>query len=367
MAIAAPIIILGAGALALLAMSSKKNTGSSPGTAIVPATPGASNSATSAEAVKQAQAQSYQAEVVKALSLMGVNPETAEVTGTPSEESIQYGSALVARMKGDGFVQESQMLNVYVQRAIAKRPAATVVAIPSIPPALQQELNNVLKYSKDPAVLRKVAAALKKLPNAATDQTIINTVEMVEEMASQIEAQLKTADAIRQVDVVINNPSAPVTITSSTTNAGSNPATVTNPIDSIKPAAAPKSPVETQADLMVAHLHRVQNTYGIPPKSKGKEDGNVIRKFQTLAKLGSPDGKPGPGTLVAAAAAGQYNLPYVMYWPKSATKQKVLDYRAALEAIASKLEGTNPSAAEELRMSAARERGQAGIVGAMPA
>jgi hypothetical protein len=377
MAIAAPIIILGAGALALLAMSSKKsgsnitalpgeNSGGitpQPGDILAP--PG------TPAAEKQTKAQGYQAEVIKALTLMGVNPETAEVTGTPSEESIQYGSGLVARMKADGFVVESQMMNAYVQKAIAKRPAAPTVVIPSIPANLQQELNNVVKYSKDPAKLREVAGALKKLPGAVSDPNIVNSIAMLEEMAAQIEAQLKNADAIQKIDVVINSPTAPITITTNKTDATSNPGTTINPAvpppvpDAPPPAA--KSPVETSADLMVAHLHRLQNTYGIPPKSKGKEDTNLVKKFQSLAKLTSPDGKAGPGTLAAAATAGQYNLPYVMYWPKSATSKKVLEYRATLNAIADKLEATNPSGARELRLSASRERGQAGIVGAMPA
>lgn len=359
MAIAAPIIILGAGALALLAMSSKKSgvtalPGQDPGAGITPA------AASAAQAVK---AKSYQSEVVRALSAMGVNPETAEVTGTPSEESIQYGSGLVARMKADNFITEAQMLNVYVQRAIAKRPAASIVVIPSIPEALQQELNNVIKYSKDPTQLRKVADALKKLPGAAGDQNISNSIAMLEEMAAQIEAQLKNAEAIQKIDVVINSPTAPITINSDAT---SNPDTILKP-PVAPPSPASKTPVETCADTMIAHLHRLQNTYGIPPKCKGKEDQNLIKKFQSLAKLTSPDGKPGPGTLAAAATAGQYNLPYVMYWPKSATSKKVLEYRATLNAIADKLEATNPSGAEELRLSATRERGQAGIVGAMPA
>jgi hypothetical protein len=364
MAIAAPIIILGAGALALLAMSSKKTAVTPSGDAAKPTDILAPAGTPAAE--KQTKAQGYQAEVIKALSLMGINPETAEVTGTPSEEAIQYGSGLVTRMKNDGFVAESQMLNAYVQKAIAKRPAAAVVVIPSIPAALQQELNNVVKYSKDPAKLREVAAALKKLPGASGDPNIVNSIAMLEEMAAQIEAQLKNAEAIKKIDVVINSPSAPITITSNTTDATSAPGTIVNP--AVAPAvAAPKTPVETSADLMVAHLHRLQNTYGIPPKSKGKEDTNLIKKFQSLAKLTSPDGKPGPGTLAAAATAGQYNLPYVMYWPKGATKTKVLAYRATLNAIADKLEPTNPSGANELRLSATRERGQAGIVGPMPA
>lgn len=361
MAIAAPIIILGAGALALLAMSSKKKPGADTGTPTdILAPPGTK------QAEQQSKAQSYQAEVIKAIGLLGVNPETAEVTGTPSEESIQYASGLVARMKADGFVPESNMMNVYVQRAIAKRPAAAVVSIPSIPPALQQELNNVIKYSKDPAKLREVANALKKLPGAAGDPNIVNSIAMLDEMAAQIEAQLKNASAIQKIDVVINSPTAPITITADRTDATSPPGTVVNPATPPTPPA-PKSPVEVTADLMVAHLHRLQNTYGIPPKSKGKEDANLIKKFQSLAKLTSPDGKPGPGTLAAAATAGQYNLPYVMYWPKSATSAKVLAYRATLNAIADKLESTNPSGANELRLSATRERGQAGIVGPMPA
>lgn len=369
MALAAPVIILGAGLVALFAMSGKKSgaatASSNANTNTQPSTSSTPNVSTSTAT----KAQGYQVEVVKAIELLGVNPETYEIDGTPSDEAIQYASGLVARMRADKFVAEAAALESLVKKAVAKRPAPIAVAVPSIPLALQQELNNVIKYSKDPKQLQAVADALKKLPNASTDPTIKNTIEMVEEMVAQLQAQAAIATTVQNIDVVLQSPTAPVTIT--TTTAASNPATVLYPAAIATPApvtpvvTAPKSAVETAADLMVSHLLRLQTKYGMPG-AKGKEDLSTVKKFQSLANL-TADGKAGPGTMVAAAGYGQYNLPLVMYWTKSATAQNVYKYRDALNVIADKIASSNPSGANTLRASAANERGQAGIIGTKPA
>lgn len=295
------------------------------------------------------KATTYQAEVIAAIELLHYDPVSNSFNPAPSESSIQYVSGLVARMKADGFVAEAAALDKIVQAAIAvagKPP--TIVEVPSIPAALQKELDTALLYCKDPAKLRAIADALSKLPGAATNAQIQTAIQMLNQLAAQNQAQQQTAGTLQDIEVIIG-PVAP-----STTPAVTPPATA--------PTAVPKTPVETAADLMVAHLKRLQITAGDVMKSKGREDKNIVMKFQGLANL-TKDGKPGPGTLVAAAGHGQYELPLVMYWPTGATKQKVYDYRAALEALALKLDSTNPSGAKSLRASAAREKGQAGIVG----
>lgn len=306
-------------------------------------------------AVTQAEkAKSYQAEVIEALNQLGIDA-SGNITRPPTKEGIDYASGLVTRMKNDGFVAESNMLNDFVQKAIKLLPAPQIVTLPGIPTALQTEVNNAIQYSKDPVKLRALADALLALPGASENPDIKNTIEMVTQLAAQLQAQQVVATGVSEAEQILNQATAPNVAIPNV------PAATVPPITPVA-VAAPKSPVEIAADLMVAHLKRLQLSAGSVTAAKGKEDKAVVKKFQTLAKLSS-DGKPGPGTLVAAASFGQFELPLVMYWPTSATKQKVYDYRTALNQIADKLESTNESGASALRASAARERGQAGIVG----
>lgn len=98
-------------------------------------------------------------------------------------------------------------------------------------------------------------------------------------------------------------------------------------------------------------------------KAKGSQDQTLVKRFQELTNA-KQDGKPGPGTLVAAAQQGQGTLPLVFYWPTGATTQKVVDYRNALAALAQEAAQRGDVArAANLIDSANRERGQAGIVG----
>lgn len=309
--------------------------------------------------VQAQKATSYQAEVIAAIDMLHYDVNTGTFNPLPSESAIQYASGLSARMKADGFIAESMALDKMVTEAIfAKGKPPPTVVIPSIPPALQTQLDAAILYCKDPVKLREIADALSKLPGAATNAQIQTAIAMLNQLAAQNQAQQQTGSTLQDIDVILTGNTGGVTINLP------GPA-MANPIPTQKPpVAVPKTPVETAADLMVAHLKRLQIAAGDVKRAKGKEDKNIVKKFQSLAKLTS-DGKPGPGTLVAAAGHGQYELPYVMYWPTGATAQKVYDYRAALEALATKLDATDPVGAQQLRASAAREKGQAGIVGAL--
>lgn len=137
------------------------------------------------------------------------------------------------------------------------------------------------------------------------------------------------------------------------------------PVASVPLPGTAKTPIELAAEKMVSHLRALQNNAGGNVKAvKGKEDQFIVRQFQSMLG-GSVDGKPGPGTLLAAAIHGQSVLPFVMYWPTGATAARVHQYRNDLTNLANQSADPNRQAA--LIASAARERGQAGIVGAMPA
>jgi hypothetical protein len=137
-----------------------------------------------------------------------------------------------------------------------------------------------------------------------------------------------------------------------------------SPLPGVSPI--PRTPVEMAADAMVRNLKAVQAAYPFP-SVKGKEDQSIVKRFQA-AVGGGADGKAGPGTLLAAAVAGQSDLPLVMYWPTSASASRVLQYRNDINGVADRADaGGDHAGAAALRASAARERGQAGIVGPHPA
>lgn len=152
------------------------------------------------------------------------------------------------------------------------------------------------------------------------------------------------------------------------------PNIVTSQIPGLPPVAVPgvvpgpMTPVQAAAQAMVMNMKMVQNTYGMPG-AKGKEDKSVVQRFQSLATgTAKPDGLAGPGTLLNAATQGQTDLPIVMYWPKSAKAADVLSYRQGLLNLASQQQAAgNGLGAAQLTASAQKERGQAGIVGPMPA
>lgn len=117
------------------------------------------------------------------------------------------------------------------------------------------------------------------------------------------------------------------------------------------------------------HLFAVQSQYGMPA-AKGHEDVSIVKKFQAAFGTASPDGRAGPSTMMGAAHAGQTKLPLVMYWPKATTtspypgtKAGVIRYQDDLKSLARDLrEARNMTGADALDASAARERGQAGVV-----
>ena len=101
-------------------------------------------------------------------------------------------------------------------------------------------------------------------------------------------------------------------------------------------------------------------------KAKNKEDKSLVMAFQRGEGL-TADGKSGPGTVLKMAKYTG-DLPLVFYWPTSATQKNVLAYREAIREMADLHERDGRTTiADKLRAAATRERGQAGIVGVMPA
>jgi len=128
-----------------------------------------------------------------------------------------------------------------------------------------------------------------------------------------------------------------------------------------QPLPPAKSPREIAAEAAAVHLIELQKKHGVKG-SKGKEDLNIVKRFQKEAGL-TQDGKAGPGTLVAIAQSGTGQLPMVMYWPSGGTKKVNLPkYRSDLEAVAKAADLNKfPTLAAQIRASAARETGEAGL------
>lgn len=144
------------------------------------------------------------------------------------------------------------------------------------------------------------------------------------------------------------------------------PPTSSGPRPVPKPAPGqPEKPLKNVlAAQLATHLLALQKSRGSVTAAKGREDDDLVRRFQGAAKL-VVDGKSGPGTLLAIANSGVGNLPLVMYWPKGATQTDVTAYRAALRALSMKAAAQDRSElAAQLQASAEREKGQGGVAGA---
>lgn len=127
-----------------------------------------------------------------------------------------------------------------------------------------------------------------------------------------------------------------------------------------RPPAA-KSTREIAGDAMVTHLLALQKKYGVKG-SKGKQDVTLVKRFQKEVG-GVADGLPGVNTMLSAAQAGIGTLPKVMYWGKTATRNRDLPtYKTNLGAIAQKAQSLGlATLAAQILQSAAAEDGSGGL------
>ena len=98
------------------------------------------------------------------------------------------------------------------------------------------------------------------------------------------------------------------------------------------------------------------------PRAKGDQDIALVKRFQAAVNE-TRDGMPGPNTFLAMARLGVSKMPLVMYWPRRATLKDVDEYRQTLLTLADMAETAGqPQRAANLRTSAAKEKGQGGVV-----
>lgn len=301
--------------------------------------------------------------MAQALSALTVDG-TGKIVGPVNAQGIQIASAASAQLRAAGFTQAADSLDVFINRAQAVLPPATPdkqLPLPGLDPALAAQVNTAIQTVRDPAKLRQLIAILKGLPSTPQTQQAITTLTA---LADQLDAAIAASNAMSQINAAI--PSSPGQPTIPVNVIPSGPI----PVPSVPvPGAAPaqKSKQQILAESVASGLIRLQNAAaGNVKKVQGKEDKASVSRFQAQEKL-TQDGKAGPGTMLNLAKyTGQ--LPLVMYWPQGSNAQSVFKYRASLQDLADKADAAgNPQMASDLRASAAAERGQGGIVGAMPA
>jgi outer membrane biosynthesis protein TonB len=334
--------------------------------------------------------------MARALQLLGVDAG-GNITPPVNEEAITAATALAGQLEDAGYIQAGAELREFARRAAMYVPTAEPeeqIPMPGLTAEQRAQVDRAIKLEGDPKRLRAIADALAMSPNSG-DSQVQMAIQLLRTKADQIEAQQAAAEAAEQIEEVIEQPDVPDTPVISPPPAVVPPAppAQTTPVTAppapppppampspppppeAPPAAPapppapepiPKTPVEMAAEDMCLNLKRAIRNAGHVKKAKGKEDKSLVMRFQSKAGLTS-DGKAGPGTLITAAENGVCDLPQVFYWPTGATAKTVLKYRANLLDVADQRSSEgNTTCANEIRASASRERGQAGIVGNMP-
>ena len=365
------------------------------------------------------------------------------VVGPVTKGAVQLATSIAGDLERAGFPEAAAALRGYAQAASALIPAPPpeqrLPLPPSIPPILQEMINRAIQMERDPAKLKAIVDALKRLPQSKERDAAIGTIEAI---IVQEVARRKTEDALKDVEDIIKAPPVPIappivimpappppapgippqnTYVVQSGDTGEKVAqkftgdksrwrelliynpklksakygialytgkTIILPPDwkvqpapaplpdrpaalppspTPQPLPAPMSPVEQAAAAMAANLLSLQKSFGMPG-AKYKEDKGLVTRFQSMVGE-KTDGMPGPGTTLKLALNGRVgNLPLVMYWPRSATASRVLQYRTDVRNVAAQARAAgDTSRAAALELSAQRERGQGGIVGSMPA
>lgn len=335
-----------------------------------------------------------------ALGKLGVHPFTGELAGTANAESIRFATQLIGQLESQGYYQAANDLRGYVNKAavhVPSPPEAAPIAA-AAPPGLTQEqkdrIARVLSLERSPQSLLQLINWLKTLPaSAARDATISMATAL---RLGVLEAQT-TSETMQRIEEVVKSPGLPQVQTATRpptplpAPVQSNPNPVRPPAPAVvappvapappppaavlpeQPAAVPPKPVpqplprqlspaEQAVTAMFTHLGAIQSQYGTPKAARRHMDTTLVKRAQRALGV-KADAKPGPGTFLKAAALAP-NVPLVMFWPSRANAAYVRSYRNKLIALADQYQAqSRPQAANTLRMHAALERGQGGIVG----
>jgi len=311
--------------------------------------------------------------MAKSLKDMTVQ-DNGSVSGPVTAESVQRATTVAAQIESAGFVDAANALRAFIQAAAKRVPSPTPdkqVRLPGVSPAIVEQVNRAVQLERDPRKLTAILQSLKTLP-PSTERDLL--IEMLGNTIKQVEAAIIMAETLKKTDEVLSSAGPPPASTAPTPIIELPRETIT----ASPPVATAPRPVSEIADTVEARravnlanhlLNRVADAGGDVKRAKGTEDKALVKAFQLAegATTTQADGLAGPNTnLKLAKHLGA--VPLVFYWPKSATATNVNNYRATLRQMADVHEQNGrPTTANQLRAAATKERGQAGIVGSMPA
>lgn len=367
--------------------------------------------------------ESLQQEMIATMMALGVD-SGGVVRGPVSAESVRRATELASRLDQAGYKEAGAAMRGYAQQAarmVPNNPNPPAPPVPGVPPALMAQIQRALELERDPAKLAALLAAVKALPPSGERDVLVGTLEA---LIVQVRSAQAVSQAATEIDQQLKQPSAPssggsrllklaspmmtgpdvadwqrVLVASGYSNVtpdgkfgpatsaatkdwqkkraltpdgivgpatrakiGTAPtgAVMVPALPSPQPDPKPKTSAEVAAESLATHLLALQVKHGVSG-SKGKEDKTLVKRFQS-AVGGVADGLTGPNTILALAKNGVGVLPAVMYWGKSATKQKDLPaFRSSLGTIANSVRSKDPVRAAALDASAQRETGQGGL------
>jgi hypothetical protein len=283
--------------------------------------------------------------LARAIQGLGLDVENGKFVGTPTEAGIQAATSVAGQLEKAGYTAYANTLRNYIVLAYGYLPKRDpIVPKPdSVPDDIWERINTAIRTERDPARLRNVLAEMQVYRPESPQMT--TAIGVLKQLIAQIESSQVITETVTKIDEVIPKPDTPPDGTPILPDSGT---------------PTEKTKAQRIAEGLVANLKSVQSKFGMPG-AKGREDKVLAKAYQAAEGVtgGGLDGKIGPGSMLKIASYVS-DLPLVMYWPTSATKKNVLKYRADLLALADQASG---SRASELRASAAREHGQAGVVG----
>jgi len=313
--------------------------------------------------------------LAKSLRDLTINDD-GSVSGPVTAEAVQRATTVAAQIEAAGFPDVARAFRAYIAVAAKKVPSPPKdkqVQLPGIPQSVVDQINRTIALERDPAKLQAVLDAVKAMPQSAQRDLLI---EMLSQTIKQVQAAAVLADTLKKTEEVLKTPGLPPVTTQPTPVVTTPPPVVAPPTQTLpeivvtaspKPQGVPDTVEARRAINTANHLRGLIVTSGNDvKKAKNKEDKSLVMAFQRGEGL-TADGKTGPGTVLKM---GKYtgDIPLVFYWPTSATQKNVLAFREALRELADLHERDGRTTiADKLRAAASRERGQAGIVGVMPA
>lgn len=317
--------------------------------------------------------------IAKSLKDLTINDD-GSVSGPVTPEAVQRATTVAAQVENAGFPDAAKTFRAFIQAASRKVPSPAPdkqVKLPGVSQATVDAVNRAVQLERDPAKLQAILSQIQGLPQSAERDLLI---EMLSNTIKQVQATIVLADTLKKTDTVLTSPGIPQPNTlptpviqtqpqpsAPTPQPQPQPTMVLPPMVVTASNDIPDSPEKRRAVNTANHLiNKVADNGGVVKNAKGKEDKSIVMAFQKGEGL-TADGKTGPGTVLKMAKYTG-DIPYVYYWPVSATQKNVLDYRTTLRDMADVHEQAGrQTIADKLRSNASRERGQAGIVGQMPA